>query len=549
MKIKERMHGEEGHFCHGGCAGYAKGGRVSQDARDLADIAGSGMPLAADPEMLQAGLDEAKGPSKDALDLADIAASGSPLAADPAMLDAGLGEARDKSDALDLSDIASSGMPLAADPEMLEAALRALRAGGPSQDAKDLSDIAGSGMPLAADPEMLDAGLKEARGYSEGGQVESASAADEKDPSEISDELREYVEKAHKEKRESRPDEGWRIAPAEKKESIAPYKKDEEEPAEMTGYAAGGEVGDPNDLLAQLQPPGAGLIAPGIAQQPPAPAAAPMAAAPAAPSPMPRPNPAAPAPTDQDFMNKANKMLGLSGDEQAGFMKLLGDNAQKAQIGAGIAGIGDAIASGGTLGKVNPGALHTAENLIDNSTTHGIQGMQTIRENNAKAQELGDKLQARDPNSPLSKWAQKAYAGVGKKIGLDLSKASASMISDVAGKGVDALNTEYQNQLKLMGLDLQKQQLAATIANQKSEREIATAGRRSEAGKALAGRSTLQAVAGAIPGTAANAAKHTLEDEMNLGKGPTQVNSRAEYDALPAGTHYVDSYGTAKVKK
>jgi hypothetical protein len=179
---------------------------------------------------------------------------------------------------------------------------------------------------------------------------------------------------------------------------------------------------------------------------------------------------AAPAPTDQDFVNKANKLLGLDPNQQAGFLNLLGNNAQKAQLGAGIAGIGDAIASGGTLGKVNPGALHSAEEQIQGRTREGLEGMQTIRGNQEKAQELGDKLQARDPNSPLSKWAQKAYAGLGKKTGIDLSHASASMIADIAGKSVEALSAEGELALKTMGLDLQKQQVAATIANQQAER-------------------------------------------------------------------------------
>lgn len=394
---------------------------------------------------------------------------------------------------------------------------------------------------------------------------------------EIPDDVQEFVEKMHKDQRESRPDEGWHVMPAKTDDPIAPYKRDEEEVAtdmdllgdttmaapgteapmaqgqEIPGYAEGGEVPDDN-LMKFLEPPGAGILAPSaLPPGPAAPMAPPPAVAdtaePAAPAPLAAPAAPEPLPTDQTYMDRANKMMGLDAQEQAAFMKLLGSNAQKGQIGAAIAGIGDAIASGGTLGKVNPGALKLSEDLIQNKTKSGIEGMQQIRDNQGKAQELGDKLQARDPKSPLSKWAQKAYAGVGKKIGLDLTNASAAMISDVAGKGVDALNTEYQNQLKLMGLNLQKQQIDATVAGRNADREVSIAGRRSEAGKALANRSTLQAVAGAIPGTAANAAKHTLEDEMNLGKGPMKVNTMEEYKALPAGTHYVDSYGTEKVKK
>lgn len=431
---------------------------------------------------------------------------------------------------------------------------------------KDSGEVVGHTTPEKYNGYMAALHMHEPKGMAGGGVVEA-----EKEDGMPAD-IVEFVEKSHRQKAESRPDETWRVSPHQKPEGMAPYKLEDELagweklPAEVReegpgpneepkGYAEGGAVDqpfDPNQLLQDIAPAGTGTLAPGPAMPKPdntpiAPPPAPMAQAPAAP--MAAPTAAAQAPTDQTFLDKANKLLGLNPEEQAGFMKMLGGNAQKAQLGSALAGIGDAIASGGTLGKVNPGALARSEELIQGKTKEGLEGMQTIRANQEKAQELADKLQARDPSSPLSKYAQKAYAGVGKKIGLDLSHASAQLIGDVAGKGVDALNTEFQGQLKMMGLDLQKQQLAATVANQKAERELAAAGRRSEAAKDLAGRSTLQAVAGAIPGTAANAAKKTLEAEMNLGQGPVKVNSQAEYNALPSGTHYVDSYGTEKVKK
>jgi hypothetical protein len=398
---------------------------------------------------------------------------------------------------------------------------------------------------------------------SEGGQVEAAEEADAKDPAEIPDDIREYVEKAHKQIRESRPDEGWRIKSADREDSVAPYKREEEETASedhgegdstsgMPHYDEGGTVGDqpfdPNAILREIAPPGTGMIAP-------SPAAPVASAAPVAPPPVPAaavpkpPMPSAPGLTDQDFMDRANKMLGLGPEEQAGFMKLLGNNAQKSQIGAGIAGIGDAIAAGGTLGKVNPGALKNSEDIIQNKTKQGLEGMQTIRGNQEKAFETADKLEARDPKSPLSKYAQKAYAGVGKKIGIDLSNASAALIADVTGKGVEALNTEYQGQLKQMGLQLQKAQVDATIANQKAERDIAREGHQADAAKTLADRGILKTVANAIPGTAGHKATQILEKQAMGNTGPVSVNSHAEYNALPSGTHYVDSFGTEKVKK
>lgn len=515
--LKERIpHGEVGHFCHGGCAGYAEGGEVEQPmdarARNRQEI---GLPAT------EGGL---------ATLMEHLPGVG---------LVAGMERGADLRKRL-------------SDPGYLHNTVgRELgtnaRRGGPN-------DTFGK----AADVMMM----------SEGGEV------GEKDGTEIPDDVREFIESTHKETRESRPDEGWRIAPAKKDESIAPYKQDEESeaekgwmalpesvreegpgPEELPHYDEGGDVQvDPNQVLQEIAPAGTGTLSPSPAQpmQPPTPA--PVASAP--PPVMPKPAappmataPAAPVTTDQDFMDRANKMLGLNPQEQAGFMKLLGGNAQKAQLGSAVAGIGDAIASGGTLGKVNPGALNKSEELIQGRTNEGLQGLQSIRENQGKAQELADKLEARDPNSPLSKYAQKAYAGIGKKLGLDLSKASAALIGDVSGKGVEALNTEYQNELKMMQLGLQKDTLKATQENQKAERDIARQGQALSATKDLGSRTLGNKIEGIFPGTPANIEKKELEKVASGQKGPVSVNSKAEYDALPAGTHYVDSFGTEKVKK
>lgn len=446
-------------------------------------------------------------------------------------------------------------------------------------------------------------------GYAEGGTV----MEEKKDPSIIPDDIKEFVKKAHKDQRESRPDENWRITPPKKPDSIAPYKKDEEsedaggtvpqfaeggvvpEPTEDTGiidklrkyvmakgglggaddreyqiadgvdpssgtvknYDEGGEV-DSNAVLQSMAPQGSEQLvgAPPIVSEKPTPvpsapvAAQPVVAAPDVTAPAP-PKPAAP--TDQDYMTKASNMLGLNPSQQAGFMNLLGRNSQKGQFGAAIAGIGDAIASGGTLGKVNPGALAKSEDLIQDKQKAGLEGMQTLRGNQEKTVDLQQKLEANDPNSPLSKWAQKAYGNIGKKLGLDLSHASASLIGDVAGKGVEELNTQYEGDIKQMGLQIQKAQLEATKANQQGQRAEAEAARQGDAAKTLASRGFLATVANALPFTAGRAATKVLKQQA-LGSpatnsGPVKVNSMEEYKALPSGTHYVDSYGTEKVKK
>lgn len=378
--------------------------------------------------------------------------------------------------------------------------------------------------------------------YAEGGEVpdQAPTDTDKNDPSDLPEDVREYVEKQHKAIRESRPDENWRIKPMEKAENMAPYKREEEEEkaeedAGIPHFDEGGQVDqvpDQNALFQEIAPPGTGTLSP-------SPAATPPMAAPIAPPPVPKvmappppPLPPAPALTDQDYVNKANKMMGLNPQEQAAFMKLLGGNSQKAQIGAAVAGVGDAIASGGTLGKVNPGNLSRSEDLIQGNTKAGIEGMQTIRGNQEKALEEADKLEARDPKSPLSKWAQKAYGPVGKKIGLNLDNASASLIGDVTGKGVEALNTEFQSQMKIMGLDLQKKQVEATIGNQKAEREAQKASNVQGAAKALSDKGALKSLVDMIPGTAGHAANKVLERQAAAGNFTPDVTAYAEKNGI-----------------
>lgn len=507
MKLKDMLpeHGEIGHFCHGGCAGYARGGSVN-------------FPM------------------------------NTPLASAPG----GGGSSGGKINTTDI--LAALGALGVAIPAVRMAFGKGGKPATPA--AMDVRDTLGN---LNHAPDAM--------GMASGGIV---PGEEEKDPAHIPEEIKEFVKKAHKEKNESRPDENWRITPPKKAESIAPYKKDEEEmeasaDEEMPAMAAGGvvpgydeggdipDVGDPNALLATIAPEGTGTMvpspdpAPVQAPQPPisavAPAPQPMPATPALVKPI-----APPASTDQDFMTKANAMLGLDPQKQATFLKMLGDTAQKSQIGAGIAGIGDAIASGGTLGKVNPGNLGKSEDLIQGKTKQGIEGEELIAGGREKAFEAAQKLEAQDPNSPLSKYAQKAYGSVGKKLGLDLSHASASLIADVAGKGVDVLNTEYQGQLKQLGLQLQKEQVEATKANQIAERAQAASAQRANANKDLASQGIIRKGLNAIT-PSGRAAQTELEKEAGATPaGPVSVNSKAEYDALPSGTHYVDSYGKEKVK-
>lgn len=309
---------------------------------------------------------------------------------------------------------------------------------------------------------------------------------EEKDPSVIPEDIKEFIRQAHEERQDSRPDEGWRIMPGPKPEAIdAPYKQDEEDMPESDdvldqlksvgmNFDEGGVIPDSNQELQDVADAGTKPLG----MPPLAAPAPPMASKPMAPAPMSAPAqamPAAPAaaPTDQAYMDRANKLLGLNPNQQAGFMKLLGNNAQKGQIGAGLAGIGDAIASGGTLGKVNPGGLHSAEELIQNKTNEGLQGMQTIRGNQEKALDVGEKLRGNDPFSPEIQKALVTQFHIPRALANAPRETIFKMLDPIAQTQLKEAELSQEAGYKNAALDLQKQQLKATVDNQKAEREHA----------------------------------------------------------------------------
>lgn len=86
----------------------------------------------------------------------------------------------------------------------------------------------------------------------------------------------------------------------------------------------------------------------------------------------------------------------------------------------------------------------------------------------------------------------------------------------MAGKGVEELNTEYQGELKQMGLQLQKEQVEATKANQEAERRQAEVTQKQSAQEKVAGRTLAQRLADKVLGNPAEAA---LEKSATGGTG------------------------------
>ena len=424
-------------------------------------------------------------------------------------------------------------------------------------------------------------------GYAMGGTV-----TEEKDASIIPEDIKDYVRAVHKDQRESRPDENWRIARSESKNpEVAPYKKNEDaEPVDdsairmarggvVPGYSDGA-FPDMDAIDSEIAPQGTGIltpspdanapqpIVPDIPAAPTPPPAAPVVKAAPSISDLPAlpAAPSLPSMTDADYVTQAEKMLGTQPGQQSDILKALGQAQQRGSIGTAIAGLGDAIAQGGTLGKVNPGGAQRSQELIQNRTTQGLEGLKSLQANKEKATELAQKLEAQDPNSPVSKYAQKAYGDVGKKIGIDLSHASASLIADVTGKGVQELSDEAQLAVRKEGLDIQRgtleqakeanrtqreierDRLDAETANQRAQRGESDQKMSTEAGHDIATRTLGRKLTDTILPYSATAKADARTEAIAAGAKPFDSEEQAKAANLPKGTRvYITGRGYATV--
>lgn len=269
------------------------------------------------------------------------------------------------------------------------------------------------------------------------------------------------------------------------------------------GYANGGDVSGPDFLQGLTN--GSIPMAGAVQNQPAQPLAAPVA-----PNPMPMPQ----APSSDQ---QASQILGGGADARAALAQKLGAPSIGGSLSLLGGGIGDAItrASGhGDSGFVNQilGQQNRRENL----------GLENFDKSTALGKEkfgLSQALEAKDPNSQLSKVAQQTYGALLSKSGFkpqDIAKMPASLIADLTGKNVDQIKAESEAKMAAASLGLKNVTEQANIQHQKAEEANQTVGRQQDAAKTLAGRSTLQKVtdtlAGLLPG--GNPAIDTLKGQL-----------------------------------
>lgn len=191
-------------------------------------------------------------------------------------------------------------------------------------------------------------------------------------------------------------------------------------------------------------------------------------------APMAAPSPAAP-PTD--YNAQASGILGgITPDAINRLMQSLSQQGKKAQLGAGIAGIGDAIAS---VGDQQPGHMRAAEENIQKQKELGMTLPGQMAAAGKEQFGLSQTLQAQDPNSPYSKIIQNAERPTLLKLGWSadqISKAPAIAIEDATKNSLTYEDTQAKYGLEKAiheeTIGLQKAQLENTKEYQKGQQDI-----------------------------------------------------------------------------
>lgn len=210
----------------------------------------------------------------------------------------------------------------------------------------------------------------------------------------------------------------------------------------VKGYDEGGDVDPMADIYRQIQPQGAGLIAPSAAPPvkpmqappmapPPQPVAPQMAPKPQVAPPMPISQP--PPPTNESYNQQASGILGNTPQGLQSYLQKIMKPGIGERVGNGLSGLSDAIMQG----VARAGPSHFQENYQKNAQQQkenmaGIPGQ--VAGVGKEQFGLAHQLQTQDPNSPYSKIEQNANKEFLKQLGMkdsDVSKLPADAINDI----------------------------------------------------------------------------------------------------------------------
>jgi hypothetical protein len=217
-------------------------------------------------------------------------------------------------------------------------------------------------------------------------------------------------------------------------------------------------VHEPIDL-GSIPPPAAPLSMPPATPAPRMPAAPPAAPeAPAAPAAA--PSAEAPSPTDRDFTHMAEREMGGVSPEQLAAMLSRAYKPSGGELaGLGVAGIGDAIAS---IGGRTPGAAKDVQEMMNKRRDAQMQLPEQMSKLGQQRYELSRKLQADNPNSPLSKSAQRTYDGDLRSLGFtpeEIANMNFTNIGEATKTGADIGKIKAEMKMKAVELGLKGKEL------------------------------------------------------------------------------------------
>ena len=218
-------------------------------------------------------------------------------------------------------------------------------------------------------------------------------------------------------------------------------------------FAEGGVVDDGADFLSKLNA--------GTAMTPQQPQFNPQAG-------LPPPPPTPPIAMPQDngigaYLSQQKQQMGQYGPEQqmAVSKNILGQqNSLGGRLTNAGAGLGDAIM--GVAGKQSPGFQANLHNRQNNQANMQMEALKGARGANTENLQMGQKLDAMDPNSALSKAKQQANGPILGAMGFDpktVSKMSASemdtamtLLKDFRGKDLEVAVARYKAQIEANAL-------------------------------------------------------------------------------------------------
>ena len=215
----------------------------------------------------------------------------------------------------------------------------------------------------------------------------------------------------------------------------------------------------------------------------------------------PTPTPTAPTGTDKT-VNSA--LGGVTPEMLQALQEKLNTGNKWGQVGAGIAGIGDAIQS---VGGIKGNNMQGAEEAIQRNRENTIKGVEMQAGAGKQKYELVKEIGNDDPASMRSLTAQEANKGFLNGLGFtpeEVRKIPASMIDGLRSGALqrDEVRERIKSDeaIKAMGFGLQGKQIDATIANQEASRKLQAAKDQQDSAKAVAGRTLTQRAADKIFG-------------------------------------------------